>query len=397
MNSNRNTRWIEDINLLSSELSQKHKNLFFQKSKEDFFKEIASLKANIESLNDYEIKLQIAKIVASIRDAHTSVPLQINLLLPLELYWFSDGIYVIATLTEYKDLLYCKITKVDKIDIEEVINILSTIISYENQSYLKSQIPKYFPAIELLYDLGIVNDIDCLELTFENENKIIRTLEIKSLPLRAWREKQSLINSDLMLSNKLPLYRRNSDSYYWFEYLEVSNTIYFKYNVCRDMSSTDLITFSKRIIQFIEEHIVEKFIIDLRNNFGGNSSLLEPLMDYVKQCEKINKKGNLFVIIGRETFSSALLNVLYLKENSSAIFIGEPTGGKPNCYGELQRLILKNSGLTVCYSTMYYKIIEDDTLLSFLPDVNISITVQNYINNQDPCLEYIINSHEHKV
>jgi len=171
MNSNRNTRWIEDVNLLSSELPQKHKNLFFQKSKEDFFKEIASLKANIESLNDYEIKLQIAKIVASIRDAHTSVPLQVNLFLPLELYWFSDGIYVISTLPQYNDLLYCKIIKVNNIVIEEVITILASIISYENETYLKSQLPKFLPAIELLYDLGLVNYIDSLELTFEAKNK----------------------------------------------------------------------------------------------------------------------------------------------------------------------------------------------------------------------------------
>ena len=198
MNSNRNTRWLEDINFLSSELPQKHKNLFFQKSKEDFFKEIAILKMDIDHLSDYEIKLQIAKIVASIRDAHTSVPLKVNLLLPLELYWFSDGIYVIVAPPQYKEILYCKITKVNKINIEEVINTLSSIISYENETYLKSQLPKYFPAIELLYDLGLVNDIDSLELTFEDENKKTRTLEINSLPLKVWREKQNLINNDLV-------------------------------------------------------------------------------------------------------------------------------------------------------------------------------------------------------
>jgi len=139
--------------------------------------------------------------------------------------------------------------------------------------------------------------------------------------------------------------------------------------------------------------MVESLIIDLRNNFGGNSSLLTPFMNYVKRCDKINRKNKLFVIIGRETFSSALLNAYFLKENTSAIFLGEPTGGKPNCYGELERLTLKNSGLTVCYSTKYYKIIEDDSLPSLLPDVNIALTIQNYVNNEDPCLEYIIKGH----
>lgn len=392
MESNRITRWLEDINYLSSELPQKHKNLFFQKSKVDFFKEIADLKADIDSLNDYEVKLQIAKIVASIRDAHTSVPLPINLLLPIELYWFSDGIYVISSPLEYMDILHRKIIKVNEIAIEEVINVLSSIISFENEAYLKSQLPKYLPAIELLYDLGLVNDIDSLELTYEDENKNIRTLEIKSLPLRESKEKLSLIKYDLVHSSNLPIYKRNSDKYYWFLYIDTSNIVYFKYNACRDMLPTDAVTFCKELMQFIEENVVEKLIIDLRNNFGGNSLLLDDFIEYIKHCDKINKKGNIFVIVGRETFSSALLNAFSLKENTSAIFLGEPTGGKPNCYGEVERFSLKNSGLTVCYSTKYYRIIEDDTLASFLPDVDIELSIQNYVNNTDPYFEYIINN-----
>jgi len=393
MDSIRNTRWIDDINFLATELPKRHKNLFFQKSKEDFFKEIECLKTNIEPFSDYEIKLQIAKLIASIKDAHTYVPLQISILLPLELYLFSEGIYVIGAPSEYSEILHCKITKVNKIDIKEVMDILSSIISYENESHLKSQLPKYFPAIELLYDLGLVNDIDSLKLTFEDKCKKIRVIEIKPIRLKEWREKLILIKSNLMHSNKIPLYRRNMDKFYWFEYLDTSKTVYFKYNACKDMLPTDVVTFCSELMGFIEKTMVESLIIDLRNNFGGNSSLLTPFMNYVKRCDKINRKNKLFVIIGRETFSSALLNAYFLKENTSAIFLGEPTGGKPNCYGELERLTLKNSGLSVCYSTKYYKIIEDDSLPSLLPDVNIALTIQNYVNNEDPCLEYIIKGH----
>ncbi|MGV8983711.1 hypothetical protein [Clostridium sp.] len=389
MDSNRNTRWVEDINFLASELPQKHKNLFFQKNKDDFFKEINTLKMDIDSLSDYEIKLQIAKLVASIKDAHTSVPLQINVILPLDLYWFSDGIYVILAPVEHRQILYCKITKINNVNIEEVISTLSSIISYENEIFLKSQLPKYFPAIELLYDLGLVNDIDSLELTFEDKNMKISTIDIKSLSLKDWRAAHSLIEDELVGRNNLPLYRKNSDKYYWFEHINAYKTVYFKYNSCRDMLPSDMFTFCNQLIMFIEEHMIEKLIIDLRNNSGGDSSLLYPLMNYIKQSDKINKKGNFFVIVGRETFSSALLNVFFLKENTCAIFLGEQTGGKPNCYGELQRFTLKNSGLTVCYSTKYYKVIDDDSVLSFLPDINIALTIQNYVNKVDPCLEYI--------
>jgi hypothetical protein len=237
-----------------------------------------------------------------------------------------------------------------------------------------------------------VNDIESLELTFEDKSKKIRTLEIKSIPLRESREKLSLINNDIVSNSNLPLYRRYSDKNYWFEYIYTYKTVFFKYNACRDMLSKDVVTFCTELIQFIKNHDLEKLVIDLRNNFGGNSSLLDPFIENIKHCSKINKKGSIFVIIGRETFSSALLNAFSLKHNTSAILLGEPTGGKPNCYGEVQRFKLKNSGLTVCYSTEYYKIIEDDFMPSLMPDVNVTLTVQNYLSNEDPCLKYIINN-----
>jgi hypothetical protein len=44
----------------------------------------------------------------------------------------------------------------------------------------------------------------------------------------------------------------------------------------------------------------------------------------------------------------------------------------------------------VNYSTNYYKIIEADELLSFYPEVSLELTIENYINNEDPCLEYVL-------
>ncbi|MBU3111373.1 S41 family peptidase [Clostridium lacusfryxellense] len=390
MDLDRTTRWLEDIDFLSLELPLKHKNLFFHRNKDDFFNDIDFIKANIETFSDYELNLQLAKIIASIRDAHTSIPLRINLLLPLELYWFWSGIYVTVAPIEYQDILYCKITKVNQIDIEEVIKSLRSIISYENETYLKSQLPKYIPAIELLYDLGIADDIDNLELTFEVENNKIKTLDVKSLNLKECREKLECIKNDLDYIKNLPLYRTNSKRHYWFQYIETNKIVYFKYNACKDMVPGGVFTFCKELIKFIENHVVERLIVDMRNNFGGNSSLLNSFIDDIRHSSKINKTGNLFIIIGRETFSSAILNSYSFKKNTSAIFVGESTGGKPNCYGELGRMTLKNSGLTICYSTQYYKNIEDDNVPSLLPDVYIPTTLQNYINKVDPCLEYIM-------
>ena len=99
---------------------------------------------------------------------------------------------------------------------------------------------------------------------------------------------------------------------------------------------------------------------------------------FEKINDKINRKENLKVIIGRETFSSALLNAYEFKFDTNAEIIGEPSGGKPNCYGEILKFTLPNSRFIVSYSTRYYKLIEDDTILALYPDINIQESISDY-------------------
>jgi len=42
------------------------------------------------------------------------------------------------------------------------------------------------------------------------------------------------------------------------------------------------------------------------------------------------------------------------------------------------------------YSTEYYNLIDDDFMPSLFPDVEKELTIQNYIDNADPCMEYIL-------
>jgi hypothetical protein len=389
MKLSRDKKWIQDIDFLYKELPKRHKNLYFNISEVDFFESIQALKRNVPRLEDYEIKLAITKIIASFGDAHTSVNMSAYYLLPVEFYWFSFGIYAVTTLKEDESMLYKKLTHIDGMEIEKVIEILSTIISHENHSFLKSLLPKYLPAIEQLYGLKIAHSVDGITFTFENEKGNSESCFVKSYPFK---ESIYKLQCDKITINEttLPLYRKNQNRHYWQEYIEASKTLYFSYNACREMDSESVLNFGNRLMEFIEIGIVEKLVLDLRNNTGGDSTLLDPFIAALKKCKRINQTGKLFIIIGRDTFSSALLNAYTLINLRSAILVGEPSGGKPNCYGEVQRFTLKHSGLVVCYSTKYYAIIEDDHLPSLFPEIEKVLTIENYLKNEDPCLDYIL-------
>jgi C-terminal processing protease CtpA/Prc len=112
--------------------------------------------------------------------------------------------------------------------------------------------------------------------------------------------------------------------------------------------------FIDELSAFIEDKDVEEFVFDMRFNGGGDSRIIEPLIDELAKNKAINTKDNLYVVIGSDTFSSAILNTLSMKKETNATIIGSPTGGKPNHYGEIKSFRLPNTGITIQYSTKYF-------------------------------------------
>ncbi|MFB3084243.1 MAG: hypothetical protein ACE1Z4_12465, partial [Gammaproteobacteria bacterium] len=62
--------------------------------------------------------------------------------------------------------------------------------------------------------------------------------------------------------------------------------------------------------------------------------LVKPVIDGAVRSEKINEYGKLFVIIGRETFSACQNFVNRMERETNVLFVGEPTGSRPNFVGE---------------------------------------------------------------
>ncbi|WP_288221242.1 S41 family peptidase [uncultured Clostridium sp.] len=360
-----NQLWIEDIDYLKEKLINNHINLFAYTKEEDFNKRIESLKKMIDKLDYEEMKVEISRVIASIKDAHTSLIFPARRFIPLKFYYFNDGVYIINSTKDYESLLFKKVIAIEDMKIEEILEELPSIISFENQYFFKAQSMKYLQVVEVLYGLLIVDDSNKIKITLEDGEHEIIPVSIENL---------------VYTNDKLPLYARKLSENLWFTYLD-NEELYIKYNSCRESGNESIHNKIEEIIKFIENNSVEKLTVDLRNNLGGDSTLFEPFINYVKKNNNLNKKENLKVIIGRETFSSALLNAYDFKNNTNAKIVGEPSGGKPNCYGEILKLTLPNSKLLVTYSTKFYKLIEDDLIDSLYPDELIFETIEDYINS----------------
>lgn len=377
-------QWLEDITYLQNNLPKVHKNLFFNISSNSFNKEINDLKENLNQLNSDEITIHIMKIIASVGDAHTGIMnYKSNDIFPFTIYKFKDGYYLTEIDDIYKDQLGKKVLKIDNIPIEDIINKVSVLIPHANKYGVISQAPDY------LQDTKVINYItnkkdNTLDLAVCDSNNKISEVNITSIK-KSTLKMSSLSNN---IINK-PIYMKNNKNF-WYEYLAGTKTLYCQFNTCVPFtpSSEDL----SSINNIIKENKVKKVIIDLRNNTGGiHLSSNNALVNCIKDNKEINVKNKLFVIIGRETFSSGLMYAIDFKQQTNAIIYGEPTSGKPSGYGNIKNLILPNSKLNITYSTQIFNYtgFDSDTLK---PDVEIDTDINSYINGIDPVVESIINN-----
>jgi len=189
-----------------------------------------------------------------------------------------------------------------------------------------------------------------------------------------------------------PLYLRDPNDWYWYEYLADERTLYVQFNVVGDKEEGESVEqFFDRVFALAERNDVERFVLDIRLNGGGNNFLARPIWYGLVGNKQLNQLGKLYVIIGRATFSAAQNLATILDEHTEAVFVGEPTGGRPNAYGDARAVTLPNSGLRVSISTLYWQdAMPWDDRAWVAPEIAADLTSADYARNRDPALETIL-------
>lgn len=378
-------QWAQDLDFLATELPKRHKNLFHNISESGFKTQIETLKAKLPSMDQEEILVGLMRIIAAVGDSHTVLGYRPQKALPLMLYDFKDGIAVLNTTSEYKDILYGKIAALGNKPIEDVVATLSTVIPHENEAQVKNKIPNFLTDTLILHGMKLIPSQEKASLTVRTPSGRTVTLDMK--PLSFSSKPEWLV--DTSDESNAPLYLKNRRSFYWYEFLPDSKTLFFKYNACQNMKGQPFSDFVKLLFDAADAEMAQRIVIDLRHNGGGNSGIFAPFLEELKKRPRFLKKGGIFVLIGRRTFSSAILNALDLKKQSPAIFIGEPTGGKPNHYGEVRSFRLPQSGLPVTYSVKYFRVLDDDPD-SLVPDLLVEPGISDYLDKTDPVLKIVL-------
>lgn len=224
----------------------------------------------------------------------------------------------------------------------------------------------------MLHALGIIDAPSSAHFTFATRTGVVVERDLSP-------------STETLVERPGALYLRDRTTPYRYDYLAGTRTLYVQYNACREIAGFPFATFLNELATFAQSHPIDRFVLDMRHNSGGDSRVLQPLISAL-QSPPIDT----FVFIGRRTISSALINAIELDQRTNAIFVGEPTGGKPNSYGEVRSFVLPATRLTVTYSTKYFELLPVEDPPSFAPDLHVPISSDDYFGGIDPLLTSIL-------
>lgn len=404
LNKVESEKWREDLRYMAEEMPRRHKNLFHTMMREQFESAVKKLQERIPTLARHQIIVEMARIVAMVGDGHTNIaptrdPKIGFRTYPLKLYLFKDGLYVRAATREHARIVGARVIKIGNASVEQAYNSVREIIGRDNEMDVKFFAPFLLVMSEVLHALNLIDDMENARFVVEiqGQQSIIDLKPIGAAETLApdtdvsWLPKENWIDARDSAQTPTPFWLKDPQNKFWFEYLPDSRTVYVQFNQVGNKENETIEDFVKRVFAFVDANPVDRFVLDLRLNRGGNRYLNRPLLLGIIKSNKIDQRGKLFAIIGRSTWSAAQMLVNELEKYTNTIFVGEPTGGKVNSYGDSRRITLPNSGLTVRVSTLWWQEDERDRRGWTAPQIAADLTFADYRSNDDPALKAILN------
>jgi hypothetical protein len=322
------------------------------------------------------------------RDGHTGIfpfsPEDETLLYPLRWWQFSDGLVITAARPPYENLVGSRVEAIAGRPIDEVIKLIEPLAPRDNPSNLLAFAPLYLRVSNLLAGLGVIDEPGPTVFTLVDRDGTRRDVTIEpTVPVidDDW---------DSGLPHRLAAtdapWLRDHDTTLWWSFLDDSGTLFAQFNHVRG-DATSVIT---ELRERAQEADVERVVIDLRHNSGGDNTTLAPL-ELALRDPAIDRPGRLFAIIGRVTFSAAANFATDLEASTSVTFAGEEMGGSPNLYGDTRPVSLPDSGQTLYMATRYWeRSTPDDARITIEPDIPADLSSDDYFAGRDPVFEAIL-------
>jgi hypothetical protein len=361
----------------------------------------------------------LAQAVALSKNAHTRLYLLRNRSelprLPIRVWWFADGLFVVRAQPEYADLLGTRVVRICGHHVAQVKRAVAPL--YAGNPSWRDYISTYTmtsPSVLAGLRVCAPDATPTFTLMDRAGHRCERALD--PLPLRrsakpteAWWDLTPLHpgvqgpwrNALPARASHLPLYLRNPTRPYWAQFLSEERLLYVQYNRAVLMRTETIEAFEDRVLGQFTEHRVTKLVIDLRFNTGGRLQIAQGLMQRLAAAAH-EHGAQLYVITGPATFSAGVAHIAQLRQLGRATIVGEPPGEGMTFWSEGGNVILPNSRLTLRFSDKHHyygrgmgRRSSPNTTVRLradrvTPEIRVRVTSRDYFTGHDPVLDQIL-------
>lgn len=381
-------KWLKDLEAYSTNLEASHIDLFHKVSRMQLRASLNELKSKLAELTEPEIVAALMHITHGIGDGHTAMPLW-NAgyhRFPVRLRLVGGKAIITAASPANRSMLGATITHWDGTEIGTAFERLAPYVPFaENKFSTMVRAAAYMPVAELSHAIGLSKSPQSIKLRLE-KNGVPE--EVVLVAVNSGEYRSSLtekIDYRRDLSNAEGLVEAEGLRFALIEDESIGYIQFDRYPQAREMRN-----FMGRVRRALERTGTENLVIDFRENFGGDFFVGLLLASNLITLDSLDWRNGIYVLTSGTTFSAAMSNSAQFADILNARLVGTPTGANPCGYQDMGQFELPNSGHIITYSKRYYCFAraEADALL---PDVQIDMQHQDFVEKRDRALDWIIN------
>ncbi len=162
----REQAWRQDLDVVLARFLPYDRS-FTDTTRIAFRQRIGRLKDSVARSSDAELMVELARAVALSHNAHTRLYLVRNRTemrrLPIRVWWFRDGCYVVRATEEYKDLLGCRVARIGETEVSVAAEKVDGIKA-GNRSWQRYMSSYMLTSPEILSGSHVIADSDRIPL-----------------------------------------------------------------------------------------------------------------------------------------------------------------------------------------------------------------------------------------
>ncbi|MGD8930802.1 MAG: hypothetical protein PVI22_17700 [Lysobacterales bacterium] len=300
---------------------------------------------------------------------------------PLRVKRFSDGLYVIAAKDTAMPLLGTRLVRIANRPVDELLRGFVATSAGGSPAWPANFLPFAVTVPGWLMGLNFVDGGVDEPVLFEGQGHDGKFSSASLVAAKGGGDGLVQLDRELTDLEKLGRDRTN-----FVVYLDDPKALIVEIGAMQDQDDSTFEVFTAEVAGAMEGQDIESVVIDLRKNGGGNNELVMPLHRMLVKS-RFNRYGGIFVLTSPSTFSAAMNFASWLERDTEAIFVGEPTGGSPNQFGDAEFETTTVSGTPYLISRLRW---QDSSPLDkrrwILPDFPVEPTFDDFVAGEDRAL-----------